>query len=200
MYKAREHTANFTEEEISNYMFLEDNPIQADVTIVLGQTIWQRPLEKATKVYEDRLCNTFIFSGGFNHKLNDVEALCMAKEWDLQGYADKTKFFVEPKSSNTMENMIYSKAILETEGVLDNIKKVNLITINFHMRRAVETFKHVFANKSIHLGIINYPSIYCDHNTWHQNDKGYELVTTEFQKISIYLNQADSLIQHLNRE
>jgi vancomycin permeability regulator SanA len=185
---------NPTNQEISNYMFLEDCPIVADVTIVLGQTIWQRPLEKAIDVYTNGLCNTFIFTGGFNHKLNDVEALCMANEWKRLGYADKSKYLVESRSSNTMENMIHSREILESHGLLDIIKNVNLITINFHMRRAVETFKYVFANKSIHLGIINYPSIYCDPNAWYQNEKGYELVTSEFKKIVKYLDRPDSLI------
>jgi vancomycin permeability regulator SanA len=183
-----------TIEQLSNYMFLEDCPIEADVTIVLGQTIWQRPLEKATEVYKDGLCNTFVLTGGFNHKLNDVEALCMAKEWKRLGYADKTKYLVESRSSNTMENMVYSRDILESQGLLDSIKRVNLITINFHMRRAVESFKYVFSDDSIYLGIINYPSIYCDPKAWHQNELGYELVTSEFKKISKYIDHPDSLI------
>jgi uncharacterized SAM-binding protein YcdF (DUF218 family) len=192
------NTMNLSIAEISNYMFLEDCPIEADVTIVLGQTIWQRPLGKAVEVYMQGLCNTYIFTGGFNQKLNDVEALCMAKEWKRLGYADKATYLVESSSSNTMENMIHSREVLESQGLLESTKKVNLITINFHMRRAVETFKHVFANESIDLGIINYPSIYCDPKSWHQNEKGYELVISEFNKIVTYLDRPNSLIPYRN--
>jgi hypothetical protein len=192
-------TKNLSIEEISNYIFLENGPIEADVTIVLGQTIWQRPFGKAVELSMQGLCNTFIFTGGFNQKLNDVEAHCMAKEWKRLGYADKTTYLVESRSSNTMENMIFSKEILEAQGLLDTIKKVNLITINYHMRRAVETFKYVFADKSIDIGIINYPSIYCDPKSWHLNEKGYELVISEFNKIVKYLDRPDSPPQHLNK-
>jgi uncharacterized SAM-binding protein YcdF (DUF218 family) len=123
----------------------------------------------------------------------------MANEWKRLGHAEKTKYFVESKSMNTMENMIHSREILESQGLLDTIKRVNLVTINFHMRRAVETFKHVFSDKPIHLGIINYPSIYCDPKDWHQNEKGYELISSEFKKIVEYLDRPDSLIQYLNK-
>jgi len=177
---------NISVREITDYMFVPDSPIKADVTIVLGQTLWERPLNKAVELYKSGLSGYLIFTGGFNPKLGAEEAICMSNGWVQMGYP-KTDLLIDQVANNTMENMVNSRAILESRGFLDKTARINIVTINFHMRRSIETFNHVFFDKTCHLGIVNYPSIYCHPQTWHADKKGRTLVMTEFRKIHQYL-------------
>lgn len=167
-------------------MFPPNRPLKADFTIVLGQTLWARPLKKVVELYKSGLSGCIIFTGGFNEKLGTSEAICMADGWMQLGYPE-TDLIIDQFAKNTMENMINAKAIFESKAFFNTTPKINIVTINFHMRRALETFKYVFADRTYDIGIVSYPSIYCDPRTWHLNKKGRMLVMTELQKIHQYL-------------
>lgn len=170
---------------ITEYMFLPDNPIKADATIVLGQTLWQRPLQKAVEIYRAGLSGTLIFTGGFNPKLVGYEALEMQKAWLQMGYPPD-KVLIDTKATNTMENILNAKKLLEESGLYKTGMLINLISINWHMRRALETIRHVFSGHNLQIGVVNYPSKYCEPHTWHQNVQGARLVQTEMAKIKAY--------------
>lgn len=171
---------------LTDYMFLKDNVLDADVTIVLGQTRWERPLERALELYSQGLAGTVVLTGGFNPRLGTTEAQKMQEAWLSMGHG-KESLIIESRASNTMENMVYSHKLLKDNGVLRNCKKVNVVSINYHMRRSVETFRHVFSDIEIELGVVNYPSIYCSPESWHLNPRGRELIITEYDKIQSYL-------------
>lgn len=172
--------------EITEYMFLPDVPLKADATIVLGQTLWHRPFQKSIEIYRSGLSGKLIFTGGFNPKIGNHEALCMKRAWIEMGYC-ADDFLIDTEATNTMENMQNAKALMEKAELLRSGVAINLITINYHMRRAAETLKYVFADKSLQLGIINYPSKYCEPDTWFDDQQGRSLVLNEFTKIKKYL-------------
>lgn len=171
---------------LTDYMFVPDRVLSADVTIVLGQTLWQRPLEKAIALYEAGLAGTVLFTGGFNARLGAAEAFKMQSAW-----ADKTyplsHVLVDTDATNTLENMINAKRLLESSGRYRQDLSVNLVSINYHMRRALETLKQVWGQE-IRVGIANYPSQYCHPMHWFENDTGRHLILTESEKIKKYLS------------
>lgn len=172
-------------EMITNYMFVPDSTLKADATIVLGMTLWHRPVIKAIEVHLKDLAGTLIFSGGLNQKLGEIEAFKMLALWMELGHSP-AHVLIETQSINTYENMTYSKALLEKNGLYTDQMRINIVAINYHMRRAVETFRAVFGNH-IPLGIVNYPSIHCHPESWFDNREGKELILTEIAKINRYL-------------
>ncbi len=63
------------------------------------------------------------------------------------GHIDKDKIFFESESANTIQNLEYSKRLLDqlqASGKVDEIKRIMIITSSFHCRRAVLSFKKYF--------------------------------------------------------
>lgn len=174
---------------LTDYMFVPDAIVRADATIVLGMTLWQRPLAMALALHEQDLAGTLVFSGGSNPKLALAESLHMVERWVALKKSSE-KVLVDSLSSNTRENMIHSKRLLETSGLYDEDMRINIIAINYHMRRAVETFRAVFGTR-ISLGVVNYQSIYCHPENWYRNPQGKRLICTEVRKIMRYLPNAN---------
>lgn len=57
------------------------------------------------------------------------------------------KIFLEPNSINTIQNLEYSKALLDDlqkSGKVDSIKRIMIVTSLFHCRRAELSFKKYF--------------------------------------------------------
>ncbi len=178
--------------EITDYMFLPDRPVAADATIVLGQTLWHRPFRKSIETYKAGTAGKIIFTGGFNPKLGSCEALRMRRTWEKLGYSPND-VLTDIAATNTLENMQNARALMAGEPGLKDCKAVNIITISYHMRRAVETLKHVFADASIQIGIVNYPSRYCGPDTWFADQAGRTLVISELAKIRKYLSRGLSV-------
>ncbi len=178
--------------EITDYMFLPDRPVVADATIVLGQTLWHRPFQKSVEIYKTGTAGKIIFTGGFNPKLGSCEALRMRRTWEKLGYSTND-VLIDSAATNTLENMQNARALIAGEALLKDCKAINIITINYHMRRAVETLKHVFADASIQIGIVNYPSRYCGPDAWFADQTGRTLVISELAKIRKYLPRGQGL-------
>lgn len=173
---------------LTDYMFVPDRVLPADVTIVLGQTRWHRPLERAISLYEAGLAGTLIFTGGFNARLDAAEAFKMQEAWVDKAYPLR-HVLVDTNATNTLENMINAKRLLESNGLFRQDLSINLVSINYHMRRALETLRLVWGQE-IHVGIANYPSQYCHPMHWSENDTGRQLILTEVRKIQKYLPSA----------
>lgn len=171
---------------LTDSMFVPDRVLPADVTIVLGQTLWQRPLQKAVALYQAGQTGTVIFTGGYNTRLGAAEALNMQSAWVEMGYP-LNDVLVDAAASNTLENMINAKTLLESAGLYRQDLCVNLVSINYHMRRALETLKRVWGHE-VRVGIANYPSKYCHPLHWFENDTGRQLILTEAEKIKKYLS------------
>ncbi len=169
---------------ITDYMFVPDDVLDADATIVLGMTLWERPLQKAMELQRDGQAGTLVFSGGYNPKIGDYEALKMRDYW-IRGGFPGNKPLVDPRSTNTRENMENSRKLLAERGILRHGARINIISINYHMRRAVETFRDVFGT-DVNLGVANYMSKYCHPLGWFDDVQGRELLLGEVQKIRRY--------------
>ena len=171
--------------QISDYMFVPDNAIKADATLVLGMTLYHRPLAMAAELHHQDLAGTMIFSGGHNQKLGGAEALQMMARWTEMGLPID-RVLIEHQALNTRENMSHSKKLLEEKGLLIEPMRINIVAISYHMRRAVETCRSVFGDEII-LGTVNYSSVYCQPESWFNDLNGKKLILTELGKIIRYL-------------
>ena len=174
---------------LSDFFFLPDSEIKADVTIVLGMTLWQRPLARALALHAQGLAGKLIFTGGHNAKLATSEAQAMAQEAAKHGLSDDD-YWTEAHASNTRENFVHCKELMSAHGIAPDCR-LNIVAIAFHMRRAVMTAQDIFGGLT-QIGTANYPSIHYANDSWQQSERGRQDVAGEMQKLAIYYPDAIS--------
>ena len=169
---------------LTRYMFLSDQVLNADVTLVLGMSLWQRPLGVAQQIYQAGLSGVVVLTGGFNKKLKALEAETMLAGWVKSGMPTE-HVLMEPRASNTLENMMFSRTLLESHGLFRADMTINVVTINYHMRRALVSLRAAMG-PHVQVGVANYVSQYCDPGRWFSHPKGAALILQEAQKIKMY--------------
>jgi len=168
---------------LSDLLFLPDREINADATLILGMTLWQRPLRRALELYRTGAAGRLIFSGGYNAKIGRPEAVVMSEE-ALRCGIKADDMLVESRSSNTHENLTYCRDMLLENGSSGPCR-VNIVAIGYHMCRAVLTAQAILPAGSI-IGTASYPSIHYSFENWHMSERGRNDVLTEFGKIAAY--------------
>ncbi|MFZ7101492.1 MAG: YdcF family protein [Peptococcaceae bacterium] len=116
---------------------------QAEYVIVLGAglrgqqlslTLYYR-LNKAIEYLNNNPAAEVIVSGGQGAGEDIAEAVAM-KDYLMTNGIQEKRIFTESDSTNTFENLLYSKRILTQEKGLSNGIRVMIITSDFHMLRA----------------------------------------------------------------
>jgi len=115
-------------------------PQNADTMIVLGCQIWgegpsemlQYRLENALKLYKEGIAKHIIVSGGQGPDEIITEAKAM-KKWFVKNGVSENVIYEEDKSTNTYENLKYSKMIMDKYGFKDAV----LVTSDFHVFRSL---------------------------------------------------------------
>lgn len=131
------------DKEISDFLFLEDKEQSGDIAIAFGIKDWQNPLNKAMELYEKGSVNKILFTGGVNRVSGEQEAISMYEEAIKRGI-QKEDLLLESGASNTLENVLFSKKVLEKTGELFKIKRICAVMANIHARRVLMTFKKHF--------------------------------------------------------
>ncbi len=118
-----------------------DNPPTSETTvIVLGcqvketgpSRMLRERLDAAYKFLSENPDVKCILSGGQGPDEPESEAIAMYN-WLAEKGIDKNRLYIEDKSSSTEENLMYSKELIEKEGLNP---KVTIITSEFHQYRA----------------------------------------------------------------
>ncbi len=180
------------EKEITDYIFLDDPNPKGDIAFVFGTwNAHKESVQKAVDLYKSGLVPKIIFSGGLNPKYSVIEAPAMALEAIGLG-VPKGGILIEDKSTNTLENVVFSLKVIEKEIGLDNIKTIVAVVKNYHVRRVLMTLrKHV--PPCIKLKV----STYCSEHypftkeNWTESELGRKKVFEEKEKIKKYLEEGD---------
>jgi uncharacterized SAM-binding protein YcdF (DUF218 family) len=172
---------------LSEYLFIPDELFPADLAIVFGMTAWRRPLERSLQLYREGMVKKLLFTGGFNHRLQAIEALEMARTAQDFGVPN-SDIIVERHSSNTAENVANAYRCIEQYIGIRNVASILIVAIHFHMRRAEMTLKRAFPS-AIKIGTASYSSAFYTDRDWHTSEKGRHDVCTELEKIEMYLGE-----------
>lgn len=118
---------------------LENPPTQtADAALILGNRAYlnNRPnpcltgrVDEGLKLAEQHLVTQLVMSGGLDIEDNRIEAVTMESYAKNQGFQGPV--FLESRSSSTMENLKFSRPIIEAAG----IKSVIITSEPYHMWR-----------------------------------------------------------------
>jgi uncharacterized SAM-binding protein YcdF (DUF218 family) len=177
-----------TIEEITKYIFIEDKPEKADLIFVFGARS-NKMAEKAFELYDKKFAPKILVSGGENRFTKENEAHRIFA--DLVGLGVKTEdIILEDKAINTLENVLFSKPIIEEKIGFKNIKKIILVSKNFHCRRAKMTMKKHFP-KGIKYFAVPYDAYDFTKEDWFKNETSKQKVLEEFDHIKEYLQKGD---------
>ena len=177
--------------QISNYLFLEDQDQKGDVAMVFGIRDWVDPLEKALELYQTQKVPLILFTGGKNRNSGEEEARNMYNEALRRGIP-AGNLLLEDQANNTLENVLFSRKIIEEKGLLQDIRTVCAVMANVHARRALMTLKGNFPKN---LTFRSCPYIYkrfgISKDNWMNSELGNRVVHDELNKIKTYLAKGD---------
>lgn len=150
---------------------------------------------QAVKLFQSRQCKTLLFTGGPNRAIGGNEAVMMANVARSQG-VDPNAILIEDVSTNTQENSLHSRQILEQNTSIQRkqaaepdktVMTLTLVSIHYHSRRARETFSKTFG-KAYTITTNSYPSTYYSAADWFKSDRGLADVAAELRKMQSYLS------------
>lgn len=126
-----------TDEEITNIIFVREEPIHADLAMIFGasnvEELTQR-VQQGVKLYKEGFVPKLMVTGGGDLARREPEAKTMCDIAYALGIPEKD-MLIENKSTNTFENASYSADILRNCGLLDKISTILLVSSEWHVHR-----------------------------------------------------------------
>lgn len=134
---------------IWNYMVL-DMPIEkSDLIIGCGCKNLSIPI-KCSELLEQNYADKILFTGGYGKLTNGVFKKSEAeiyREIAVEKGVDKSKIYIENKSTNTGDNFRFSLKIIEENNI--KADKIIIVHNNLSQRRTLSVAKLVMKNKHI---------------------------------------------------
>jgi uncharacterized SAM-binding protein YcdF (DUF218 family) len=174
--------------KITDYIFLESRLQKADLALVFG-TRHQNAIDKAFELYKNKFVGKILVSGGINKETGRNEAQDMSEKLINLG-VKREDILEEDRSINSLENVLFSKKIIEEKIGFKNIFKIIAVIKNYHSRRALMTIKKHFP-KNIELIPAPYEIYDFAKDNWFESEIGRVKVIGEWKKIPIYLEKGD---------
>ncbi|HVM76841.1 MAG TPA: YdcF family protein, partial [Candidatus Paceibacterota bacterium] len=159
--------------KITNYVFLKSSPQKADLAFVFG-TREQEATNKAYELYQNKYVNKILISGGINRITGENEAGVMSKKLLSLG-VKKEDILLENRSTNSLENVLFSREVIDRELGFRNVKKVIAVVKHYHSRRALMTLKKHFP-RTAELIPVTYEVYGFTKSDWFKSRKGKEKV------------------------
>lgn len=142
---------------------------KADAILILGGEAEARPRAAASLFQQGEAPLLFVIGAG------DSEASVRVLR---EAGVPAERIQVEPTSTSTLENALFSRRLLEAAGV----KRALIVTSNFHTRRGLATFEHTLPN--IEFGVTGSRRLWWDTRAGRGDENmGAAL---EFVKIPVY--------------
>lgn len=174
--------------EISEYLFVQDDPTPADLILVFGGKRLERA-ERAAELYKAGLAPRIFITGGDKREIGVCEAERLRDHAVALGVPAEA-ITVECESVNTLENVRMSVAVIEESMGWRNLKNVILISSPHHLRRVKHALAH-YIPRAVQLTCV--PDTRTDvtrDNWWHSN-LGQDLVYRELEKVRTYALQGE---------
>lgn len=173
---------------ITEYIFLESKPEQADLIVVFG-TRHKEASMQASELYHKGYAKKILVSGGENRITHENEAEEMSKSLLSLGVVPGD-IVREDKSTNSLENVLFSEKVIGERFGWEKVKKILVVTKHYHIRRAMMTLKKNFPD-SVRLIPASYNILGFSRDNWQDTVSGKEKVMSEWGKIKEYLAKGD---------
>ncbi|MCL2672467.1 MAG: YdcF family protein [Clostridiales bacterium] len=169
---------------ITDFIFVEHNPVPSDVILVPGGSHPQLA-ERAAVLYNQRLAPYILFSGGTNP---NVYPFSSEAEW-LKSVAiglgvPASGLLCENKATHTFENAEFSLNLLNDMRISTN--RVILVCKAYHSRRVLLTYQYCFPEKTEFLVATTEDKRGLKKDNWMTKTEYIERVMGEVEKIGRY--------------
>lgn len=158
------------------------------MAIVFG-TRHNEAIKKAYELYRDGFVCKILVSGGKNKTTGENEAKEMSQKLIDLGVR-REDIILEDQSTNSLENVLFSKKLIEEKVGFENLKKIIAVVKHYHSRRALMTLKKHFP-KNLELIPVAYEIYGFTKEDWFETEIGKEKVMGEWNKIPRYLLKGD---------
>jgi uncharacterized SAM-binding protein YcdF (DUF218 family) len=171
------------------YKNLEDNNETGDVIFVPGSNkALDYRLPKAIELYNQGRAKKILFSGGVIWEGSRLTEAQLLKEKALEQGVHEKDICIENISLHTKENVLASLLVLDRAFYLHNIKRLLVVTTNFHMRRFYLTLK-TFMPDWIEYSLCAVNDQTTKEDNWFNYPYGRKRVELESKKLINYVKQ-----------
>ena len=187
MYLSEYNSENLQKKDIEKilYSFPEDDEKNGDCIWVFGspKDINER-VNKAVELYKNNRAPFILFTGGLGKNGTIPEASIM-KEKAIKLGIPPEAIITEELSNNTTENILCSMLILERKFLLQNIKRLIVVTSAFHMQRLILTINR-YMPKWIEYSYCYDKNSKYTKNNWEKSEETIERIKYEAKGIIYY--------------
>jgi uncharacterized SAM-binding protein YcdF (DUF218 family) len=187
-------------ETLWNYHRLQHQLARADGILVLCSHD-TRVAERGAQLFLDGLAPRLIFSGGLGtitrHLMTEPEADQFARIAASMG-VPRERILVENRSTNTGENVLFTKELLAAAGV--TIDRVILVQKPYMERRSYATFRQVWPEPEV---LVTSPQVSMDeylgaytHDSLSVDDV-ISIMVGDLQRIRVYAEKGFQIPQHI---
>lgn len=182
-----------------NYMKMNHKLEKSDLIMVMGSNDI-RVAKWGAKLLLDGYAPLLLYSGGLGKITKNIfskpEAILFSKIAVRLG-VPKKKILIEDKSTNTGENVHFSKELLESKGIYP--KRIILVQSPYMERRAYATFKKVWSEPEL---ILTSPLIPYEEypNKIMTKRKMINVIVGDFQRVIEYPKKGFQIKQKISRE
>jgi uncharacterized SAM-binding protein YcdF (DUF218 family) len=179
-------------ERISDFIFLPNSEKDADLIFVLGSG-YLPTMDTAAELYNKKRAPLVLITGRCSSKESQPkESECyLFKNRGIELGIPEDHILIEPNASNTKENILFSKELLEARGLLPKIKTILFVCQNFHTRRVLMTSNAVFGNSITPLFYSVNDSRDIQKDNWWLTDIKRNRVLEEMRRITEYSVKGD---------
>ncbi len=174
--------------EISEYLFVEDEPTSGDLILVFGGKRLERA-DRAAELYRAGLAPRVFITGGDKRGLGVCESERLRDRMVELGVPAEA-IEIECESVNTMENVRFSVDRIEKNIGWKNMKNVLLVTSPYHMKRVKQAVAHYIPREVVITCCPDRREDVTRDNWWH-TEEGQNLVYRELEKARTYALHGD---------
>ena len=179
--------------DISNYIFIEDTPCEADAIFLPGGSHPEQP-EYAAELYKNGFAKYIIPSGGISIKRDEWPGVRSKADIYNGIYNSDCEFFTdvlikngvpipsifgENKSRYTKENALFSREVVDANDL--KIKKAIIVCKAFHARRCFMLYQMAFPKTEIKVCPVHCYNI--TKENWYKSELGIDRVFGELARL-----------------
>lgn len=178
--------------DISNFIFVSDEPEKADAIFLPGGSYSEQP-EYAAELYHQGCAKWLVPSGGISVKRDKWPGVHSKADIYDGDYRSDCEFFTdvllkngvpasaiigENKSGHTRDNAFLSRKAVDERGV--DIKTALIVCKAFHARRCLMLYQMAFPDADIKVCPVHCYNI--TKNNWYKSEKGIDRVLGELAR------------------
>lgn len=174
---------------IEDFLIVKNDKIKrASIALIFGGKDLKFS-DRAAKLFKKNYCDYILISGGRNKKLNGITEADWHKDNLVKQGIPKNKVLLEPKATNSLENVLFSKkVILKRFGKLP--KKLIVIGKSFHGRRILMTLRKNFSKDTEYIFQLVQTKKHEIKNWWKRKEVKNHIID-EIRKIGEYTLKGD---------